>query len=64
MMREIDCLRCGAPYRGTEQSRFCPDCRKERQRAWAKEHGLCYMGAKARWGKNDIHEATEPMRQV
>lgn len=51
MMRELDCLRCGAPYRGTEQSRFCPDCRKERQRAWAKEHGLCYMGAKARWGK-------------
>ena len=55
-MRELDCLKCGNQYVGTERSRYCPDCRKEIKRAWAVEHGLCYMGAKARWGekKNEM----------
>ena len=51
MKRELDCLQCGARYTGTEQSRFCPACRKERQRQWAKEHDICHGGARARWRK-------------
>lgn len=64
MMRELDCLQCGARYMGTDRSRFCPACRKERQRKWAKEHDICHGGARARWRKHDIQESTEPVREV
>lgn len=49
------CLDCGVRFIGTPKARYCQKCRKIRMgagaRISAKERGLCYLGAKARWGK-------------
>lgn len=45
------CLDCGATFVGTPKARYCQKCRKARTGASARERGLCYLGAKARWGE-------------
>jgi len=54
MMREIDCIICGDKYMGTDRSKFCPACRRERQRKWAIDNKICYAGARARWNKKGV----------
>lgn len=53
------CTKCGIEYAAGERSRYCPDCRKEVHRQWAKDHKICYAGANARWNrKGENNEGT------